>query len=431
MRERRTSPLPPRERPAAQRLGEGARPSAPRAPQSPPLPAQQAAEGSAPSPRARGPVLIVARAARQLAAAAAAAGYRPFVVDLFGDEDTRQCAERLRVTPAGPGFGFRPQRLLADLAAIAPAGQDMPLVWGAGFEARPELLLALAARHAVLGSAPAGLAELAAPRSFATRLASLGLPHPALAFAHVPARGRWLVKRRGEAGGWHVRAGAPREDLADVEYAQAFVPGRSLSVAFVADARRVVVLGYSEHLGWSGTAASFGYAGAVGGISLPAAMRRDVTAALPRLARAFGLRGLCGCDFIVAPDGSWHLLEINARPTATFDLLVTPASAFRAHVAACSGGTWARPRPRSRVHAHAICHAPDPIQIPNSLDWPAWVADRPCGGARLPRGAPLCTVRADGISPADALAALTRRVQRLRRLLGIEDPTVPVFRRPA
>lgn len=398
---------------------------------SPPTAVAQAGGGSATPPASRGPVLIVARAARQLAAAAAAAGYRPLVVDLFGDEDTRRYAERVRVTPAGPGYRFRPRRLLADLADLAPAGQGVPLVWGTGFEAAPDLLLTLASRHAVLGSSPRGLAELAAPRRLAARLASLGLPHPALACGRVPARGRWLVKRRGEAGGWHVRVGTPREDLADDEYAQAFVPGRSLSVAFVAAAHRIEVLGFSEHLAWSGAAGSFGYVGAVAAARLPAGLRRAVTDALPRLARAFGLRGLCGCDLIAAPDGGWCLLEINARPTATFDLLVTPASAFRAHLAACRGETWARSRPRSRVHAHAVCHAPDPIQIPNSLDWPAWVADRPGAGARLPRGAPLCTVRAEGLAPADALAALTRRVQRLRRLLGVEDPTVPVFRRLA
>jgi len=408
MRKRHAAPLPPRKRP----------------------PAQRAEEGGALNPRARGPVLVVARAARQLAAAASAAGYRPFVVDLFGDQDTRQCAERVRVTPTGPGFRFRPRRLLADLAAIAPAGQGVPLVWGAGFESAPELLSTLAARHAVLGSAPEGLAELAAPRAFAARLASLGLPHPALAFGRVPTRGRWLVKRCGEAGGWHVREGLPRETLGNDEYAQAFVPGRSLSVAFVADARRVAVLGYSEHLAWAGASTGFGYAGAIGGARLPVAVRRAVSAALPRVARAFSLRGLGGCDFIVSDDGSWRLLEINARPTATFDLLATPASAFRAHVAACRDAAWTTPRPRSRVHAHAICHAPDPIQIPNSLDWPAWVADRPCAGARLPRGAPLCTVRAAGLSPADALAALTQRVQRLRRWLGLEDPSVPLLRRP-
>ncbi len=383
------------------------------------------------STSSRGSILIVARAARQLAAAAAAAGYRPLVVDCFGDEDTRRYAGRVLVTPTGPGYRFRPRRLLADLARLAPAGEGLPLVWGAGFEADPGLIETLAARYQVLGSDPRGLAELTTPRAFATRLASLGLPHPGLGSGRVPARGRWLVKRRGDAGGWHVREAPPRAALADNEYAQAFVPGRSLSVAFIAAGDEVEVLGFSEHLAWPGAAAAFGYAGAVGGARLPAGLRRAVTAALPRLARAFGLRGLCGCDFIAEADGSWSLLEINARPTATFDLLAAPGSAFRAHLAACCGETRGRLRPRQRVHAHAICHVPDPIQIPNSVDWPAWVADRPCAGARLPRGAPMCTVRADGISPADALAALARRVLRLRRLLDIEDPTVPVFRRPA
>ena len=36
-------------------------------------------------------------------------------------------------------------------------------------------------------------------------------------------------------------------------------------MAFVADVRRVAVLGYSEHLAWSGASTGFGYAGAIGG----------------------------------------------------------------------------------------------------------------------------------------------------------------------
>lgn len=375
-------------------------------------------------------VLVVARSARQLAAAARAAGCAPLAVDLFGDADTRSLAAASRVSPGARGFRFRPRRLLADVAALAPPGGGTPLVVGAGFEDAPALLASLAARYPLLGCAPRTFELLRRPRAFALLLDSLEIPRPRLALARVPARGRWLVKRAGEAGGWHVRAAAGGTALAPGEYAQALVPGRSLSVAFVAAADEVRVLGYAAHLCWPALG-GYGYAGAVGGAVLPIRLRRAIDAALAGLAAALGLRGLCGCDFVLTPAGEWSLLELNARPTATFDLLAAPGAAFRAHLAACRGGPLPAWRARAGCHAHAVCHAPVPIQIPDSIHWPDWVADRPGAGARLPRGAPICTVRAVGVSPEEARARLARRVARLWRLLGLGAAGHPEFRHPA
>lgn len=380
----------------------------------------------------RGPVLVVARAARQLAAAARAAGYTPFVVDLFGDTDTRALAAASRVTPAGPGFTFGPRRLPADLDSLAATlPPDTPLVYGAGFEAAPVLLARLAARHPLLGCPPESLELLRRPRAFACLLDALDIPRPALALARAPRRGRWLVKRAGQAGGWHVRPARAGALLGADEYAQALVPGRSLSVAFVAHEAGARVLGWAAHLGWREAQDAYAYAGAIGGVAPPARVRGVIERALPRLVAALGLRGLCGCDFVLGPDGDWSLLELNARPTASFDLLAPPGTAFRAHLAACRGERLPAWRARAGCHAQAVCHTPVPIRIAESIHWPDWVADRPGAGARLPRGAPLCTVRAVGSSPEDARAKLARRLVRLHRQLGLGEAQEPVFRHPA
>ncbi len=383
--------------------------------------------------RARRPVVIVARSGRALATAARAAGWQPSVIDLFGDADTRAVSDALCVTAASADYRFVPARLQADLARLM---RDRPassrtLVWGAGLDGDVDLLLALGAQVEVLGTPVTGLQLLNDARARQRRLLALGVATPAVARGRVPARGCWLRKTHAQAGGFHVQWARAGDTLPAAEYAHAFVAGRSLSVAFVASEAAVQVLGFSAHLFWPSSTAPFAYGGAIGGVTLPQQVRRSIVNALPRIVRAFELRGLAGMDFVLDAAGDWWLIEINARPTATVELLTSPAAAWRAHVAACRGESWRAAPPRRRPRAQAVVFADDPIRVANSLDWPAWVVDRPVTGARLPRGAPLCSVWADGDSPADACAQLARRIRRLRRMLGSDALAVPALRQPS
>jgi len=379
------------------------------------------------------PVVIIARSARALATAARAAGWQPYVIDLFGDVDTRAASVALRVTAATADYRFVPARLCADFARlqrVMPAAAR-PVVWGGGLDGEAALLQWLGEQGEILGTPARRLPDIQDPRIRQRRLRALGVATPAIALQHVPTRGRWLRKTRAQAGGFHVQWARPGDALAAADYAQAFIAGRSLSVAFVASEDTVEVLGFSAHLFWPSSSAPFGYGGAVGGVVLAPRLRRSISAAVPRIARAFGLRGLAGIDFVLDAAGDWWLIEINARPTATVELLTSPAAAWRAHVAACRGEPWRPARPRRRPRAQAVVLADDPIRVANSLDWPAWVVDRPDAGARLPRGAPLCSVWADGDSTADACAQLARRIRRLRRMLGSDARTVPSLRQPS
>ncbi|MGE3771810.1 MAG: ATP-grasp domain-containing protein [Gammaproteobacteria bacterium] len=367
--------------------------------------------------RAARPLLVVARSARALAQAARAAGHVPRVVDLFGDVDTRASAARYRRCAAREGFDFDAETLVAAVAALA--GRDRPpLVWGGGLEGRPALLAACARHCELLGTAPAALPAIVSPLQRAEHLRRLGIATPEVAFGRVPARGEWLCKRVGESGGWHVRRALPGEPLDAACYAQRRVQGRALSVSFLAAARRVQVLGYSAQLFVPSAARPYAWAGAIGGIPLPRRLRQAIAAALPSLVEAFALRGLCGFDFVLDADARWWLVDLNPRPTASVELLVSPAAALRAHLAACREREWRTLAPRKRPWALAVPWLGDPIRVPKSLDWPAWVADRPGAGARLPRGAPLCSVRASGSTAEAALRALHRRLLGLGELLG-------------
>lgn len=80
-------------------------------------------------------VLIVALSARSLALAAARAGYRAAVIDLFGDVDTRRLAERSVTVPGDLGQGFEAEALIEAARKLAPAKDEYSgLVYGSGLE---------------------------------------------------------------------------------------------------------------------------------------------------------------------------------------------------------------------------------------------------------------------------------------------------------
>jgi hypothetical protein len=72
-------------------------------------------------------VIIVARAGRQLAAAARAAGLTPLVADLFGDSDTREIAARWLGVAAGADFHFDPDSLRQAVAALRATAPQAPM----------------------------------------------------------------------------------------------------------------------------------------------------------------------------------------------------------------------------------------------------------------------------------------------------------------
>ncbi|MET7242607.1 ATP-grasp domain-containing protein [Methylobacterium sp. EM32] len=367
-------------------------------------------------------VLIAAQSGRALAAAARRAGYRPFVADLFGDEDTRALAAGYRCVPgrlgAGPG-GRGVEAALADLAA--EAGHPVGLVLGSGFEGSPGLMRRLAGRYALLGATPEAVAALKDPGRFAALCGRLGIPHPEIALAPVPDPDAWLVKRRGASGGGHIRPALPGR-LPAGSYLQRRVPGRPRSLNALADGRAVTVLAATEQWAAPGPGRPFRYAGAAGPAPLPAPVREAAERALAALVAATGLRGLVSADLLVEGE-AWWLLEINPRPGATLDVLDRgKVPLFAAHLAAARGRLPEYRLELPGAAATEILYADSEIPAVPALDWPAWTMDRPPAGSRIAAGAPVCTVLAEGADAAAARRAVAARAAALRaQLEGTAD----------
>ena len=378
--------------------------------------------------------LIVALSGRALAASAAHAGYGVTVLDLFNDIDTRAFAARSVKVPGSLPDGFDAEALIASARQGAPA--DAGLVYGSGFEHRPELLGRLSASRRLFGNPPDVVATVKDPTAFFALLEDLAIPHPETRM-DAPADGKdWLSKRTGAAGGDHIRKARDAGPM-DGGYYQRRVEGRAVSALFVADGKGARVLGYSEQ--WPADAkggAPYRFGGAAAPARLSGELRRKIGGAVDNLAAAIGLVGLNSADVIVEED-TFHMLEVNPRPGATLDIFesVTGPSLFELHIKACAGEIPAGVALSRTPSALAIVYADRDLVIPPGFSWPPWTADLPEAGSRIGAGEPVCSVLAEGADVEAARTGVKARADAVLAALtsGVDadDETLdaPAFRR--
>jgi len=373
-------------------------------------------------------VLIIARSGRQLATAAARAGHRPAVVDFFGDEDTRAVSAVTVVIPSHGDFAFPGDVLIEQIRGIFATYGSMPIVYGSGFEAQAHLLSAISSFAELIGCSGTTVFAAKDPVFVAGALADLGIAHPGCAYVAPESPVGWLIKHRGGCGGSHVRSMNRSTIPGQRQYLQPRRDGKPLSVVFTAGRSGVRVLGLCESF-TTGDFADDGYtySGAVSAPDSHSLRASDLDRLVNRISDRFQLRGLCGIDMLMDRDGEWCVLEINPRPTATFDLVADPAAAFRAHLLDMESGDSSGAA-YGDVRGSAICFADRSFTIANALDLPAWCADRPRAGTRIEAGSPICTVYAARAGCVTATRTLLR--QRLEHVRNVVAPqTLPDARR--
>lgn len=352
-------------------------------------------------------ILIAAISGRALAQSARRGGYQPLVADFFGDQDTLQIATDHVRLPGALARGIAEDELSHALETLAGRHHPIGIVCGSGFEDRPELLRRVAERWRLFGNGAAIVRKVKDPATLSFICSEASIPVPEFCFdkPHPPAD--WLAKRRGGAGGAHVRP-AEGETRSGIYY-QRKVPGVPISALFLADGASATVLGFSSQWQLSAPDKPYRYGGAVQPANLPADIAAVLSTAVRRLSGAAALVGLNSADFMVDGEQFW-LLEINPRPGATLDIF-EPAqdSLFALHMAACAGVLPPIPSYLGRARAAAIVYAEDDIASVPALTWPDWTADRPQPGIKIKAGEPLCTVYACGPAAAGARALAEQR----------------------
>lgn len=365
-------------------------------------------------------VLIAAISGRALATAARRAGLKPLVADFFADADTCRISHACLKLGGTLGDGMQWTSLAPALEALAAKAPSplLGLVYGSGFEDRPDLLAKLGGHWPLLGTGPCEVERVKAPEAFFAMLARLGVPHPRTVLAPPAGRKGWLAKRQGGAGGSHVAAalrggvGARGKRI----YFQERVEGRSVSALFVGNGCRARVLGFSEQWTAPRRGARWRYGGAVRPAELSIELEQQMSEVVERVAAAFALKGLGSADFLVRDRENIKdqalLLEINPRPGATLDIFDSEADPLlRLHLeAVLESRLPTAPRELPEASAAAIVYAAEPLIVPGTMVWPEWTADQPKCAERIDKSRPICTVLARGETKSEAKRLVEERI---------------------
>jgi predicted ATP-grasp superfamily ATP-dependent carboligase len=328
-------------------------------------------------------VLVVALSARMVAQLAVADGYEVIALDRFGDVDLRAVA---------PGATGQSNDALVALAAEIDTDA---VVYGAGFENRPDLVRRMADGRELLGTPPELLSAVRDPWEVGVAARAAGARAPETRRGgELPAAapGAWLRKPQRGGGGRGVRGWAGGA-LGPGEILQHRVRGLSCSAVAIGDGRWAVVLGLTEQLHRS---PGFQWMGNRVPPRVPAGelaeLEGQLTAVCAEVARRFGVRGAFGVDAIWDGRHAW-VLEVNPRPPAALELF--GPGTFEAHVQAARGrGLPATGVPRETGHARTklVLFADRDLRAPEVGFWPDLVHDIPHAGEEIRRGDPVCTL---------------------------------------
>lgn len=352
-------------------------------------------------------LLIASVTARSLAASARRAGFRPLVLDLFGDTDTLALAERAAPLPGSLDQGIDPDALIPALLDLAGDDRDATLILGSGFERETELVDEIATRFNLAGNDGATIRHVKDPTRLAADCARIGIPHPDLCWQAPADLSEWVVKTHGGAGGMHVSP-ARTDRLRPGQYFQRFIRGENISACFIADGRNARIAGFSRQWASPTAQAPFRYSGAVRLVEFDKALSAKIETWLCGLVQLSGLKGICSADFLQDGD-EIHLIEINPRPGATLDIFDDEeAPLIQAHIDASAGRAFRLPRYQGSM-ASTIVYAEQDVPSFPDFSWPDWSADHQPAGTSLTLGDPVCTIFATGHDALEAHRTLMER----------------------
>jgi len=355
---------------------------------------------------------------RALAASARRAGFLPFVLDAFGDADTRALAGGVRTLRGHHKSSSRDMAVQLALDALreAAGGEIAGLILGPGFEDRASLAGHLGERYGLLGCSAKTIRLANDPATFFGLLSELGIEHPETVLKRPGDTRGWLSKRAGACGGRHIRRlPAPEMVPSQFSYYQREADGLPVSALAITGASGTA---FAFTRSWSAPRRRepFRFGGIVSAEELDAELEARLVDTCLALIKPLGLVGLVSFDFLVS-DSNVLLLEVNPRPGASLDVLDDAGGTlFKAHIAACRGedaveilaSQW-RPKP----HACAYLYADQGEVEIGAVNWPGWVSDVPASGQHIRKGNPIATVHAEAETPQIAREICAKRLEKL------------------
>ena len=383
--------------------------------------------------------VIVSLSSRSLAESATKTNNHVIGLDIFNDLDLLKATKKaFRINQKNGNNEFDNQSLLNTIKKI---GNKFPIVYGSGFEDRPEILKKLQKKYTILGNTHRTVAEVKDPRKFFSVLKLLNINYPNIKFRKPKNLNLWIIKKIGGSGGHHVEFANQANLSRKIEslkghFFQKFIKGRHYSAHFAASKTGKIMIGFTEQpqTTWEKLRKKdnpFLLKRSLYVHNFNRQFVQNISMQIDKIMSHFDLVGLNSIDFIV-PKNSKRILitEINPRPGATIDLLerATGKNLFNLHIQSIRGENITRSKKNQKKNKKTwvmeIIYAKRNLRFNQPIHWPIWIKDIPNlrghsnDRVHIKSGGPVCTIFADGNNRKSALKKLTNRVKLLNNNLA-------------
>ena len=359
------------------------------------------------------PLIIIGASARAAAFSAYRAGYTPYWLDQFGDEDLRQ---RFR----GNVISDYPQTAV-ELIAKAP---DAPFMFTGALENHPGVLEQLCGQRILLGNPKPVCIRVRDPSVLyeAMRRNRIACPEIRTAMTRVENQYDWLIKPLRSGGGIGIGHYKGRS-VDDRYYLQEYLQGDSFSAVYIGSQEHCQLLGVTRQLVGLPEfhAGEFSYCGSIGPLELNDTDHRQWRHIGEVIAAEFKLMGLFGVDAIKWRDRIYPV-EVNPRYTASVEVLELAVGyqAIKFHCEACNNQSLSieQGAPRHLI-GKAVLFAPQDFTFASSVMDGVSIADIPAQGTEIKQGHPVLTVIVTGNSISSISQSLKRAAHSIYRSLRI------------
>ena len=373
-------------------------------------------------------LILIGASVRALAFSCIRAGYQPWCIDLYADEDlTKNCPTTL-ITKSFPDE-------ISDLIKTAP---KVPILYTGGLENHSALLQLLSAERTVLGITGNTLTNLRNTPEFYNLLKSkqINTPNIITSTKDLNKETSYLRKPKYRSGGLGIKPFDPSKqtmvDDADFYY-QKFIKGESRSAIFCFNESGFELLGASiQSSGIQSLHASdFLYSGNMGPVNPCASELKDLQTIGKIISSNYRPRGLLGMDYIIN-ESRVYPLEINPRYTASMEVLelALGQNFITKHMQAFGFKTICEnpARTETSVIGKAIYYAPHDVLIPEDAPWVSTeanpqlfspFADIPRANSAIDKGSPVVTIFAKADSLTEVEVQLKKLTSQLDSLFHV------------
>lgn len=352
-------------------------------------------------------VLVAGFTTRHVVQSAYRAGYLPYAVDHFCDQDlTWYTEDHIRFD---------------DLAELPSCIQEMCerhlidlMVVTSGAEQVTSCI-------PILGTSSHTIDRMLDKLETGNFFRDHGIPTPNLVSdGEYPA----MLKPRRGAGGWRNRIvrNITERDAWVSKFVntpfllQHIVQGIPASVSCVSDGQRAVAIATNEQILRDSAEAPYAFSGSVTPFSHP--LEHLMVTLAERVAAACGCIGTLGIDFVVG-DTPWAI-EINPRFQGTVDTIemAYDCNVFQLHLEACRGILPAAPPTVKRYATRKILFSERDMVLSCDLrKFHTFIADIPWPGSFFEEGSAIVSVFGTGRTRKDALDMLNTNITSIRRYI--------------